>query len=220
MRLYELGNIYIPKELPLKELPEERMQLMLGFYGEGDFFTMKGVVEEFFERAGLREKLHYNPSAKYPFLHSGRKAGIVYGGKVFGFIGEVHPLVLSAYGIKGRAYVANIDISLVLPLMSFDYKYEELARFPAATRDLSLVVPKKVSAGEIESVFDRKGGAYLESYQLFDIYEGSQVLTGHKSIAYSLVFRAKDRNLAEEDITSATDRILKALEELGVTLRQ
>ncbi|MBR1628289.1 MAG: phenylalanine--tRNA ligase subunit beta, partial [Lachnospiraceae bacterium] len=220
VRLYELGNIYIPKSLPLTELPEERMQLAIGFYGEGDFYTMKGAVEEFFERAGLREKVHYNAGAKYPFLHPGRKAQIVYGGKNFGFIGEVHPLVCRAYDIKDRVYLANIDLSQVLPLMNFDVHYEELAKYPAATRDFSLVVPKKVTAGEIESVFERKGGAYLEHYELFDLYEGSQVLAGNKSMAYTLVFRAKDRSLAEEDITAATDRILKALEGLGVRLRQ
>ncbi|MBQ9631289.1 MAG: phenylalanine--tRNA ligase subunit beta, partial [Lachnospiraceae bacterium] len=220
VRLYELGNIYIPKALPLTELPDEKMQLILGFYGEGDFFSMKGVVEEFFEKAGLREKLHYNAGAKYPFLHPGRKAQIVYEGKEYGYIGEVHPLVCAAYDIKDRVYIANIDLSMVLPKMNFDFKYEELAKYPAAMRDLSLEVPKKVTAGEIESIFDRKGGAYLESYELFDLYEGTQVKMGYKSMAYSLVFRAKDRNLSEEDISSATDRILKALEAVDVKLRQ
>ena len=220
VRLYELGNIYIPKALPLTELPDERMQLVLGFYGEGDFFTLKGAVEEFFEKAGLTKKVRYDASVPYPFLHPGRKAAIRYDGKLMGFIGEVHPLVAGQYDIKDRVYLADIDLPQVLPLMTSARKYVGIANFPAATRDLSLVVPKQVTAGEIEEVFDKKGGAYLESYRLFDIYEGAQVLSGHKSMAYSLVFRAKDKSLADEDVTEATDRILKGLGGLGVSLRQ
>ncbi|MBR1636052.1 MAG: phenylalanine--tRNA ligase subunit beta [Lachnospiraceae bacterium] len=220
VRLYELGNIYIPKALPLTELPEERMQLALGFYGEGDFFTLKGVVEEFFEKVGMDKKVKYDASADYPFLHPGRKAAIVYDGAVMGFVGEVHPLVAGNYDIKDRVYVANIDLTMVLPLVSNSRKYKGIANFPAAMRDLSMVVPRKVTAGEIEEVFDKKGGAYLESYKLFDIYEGKQVVAGFKSMAYSLVFRAQDKSLSDEDVTAATDRILKGLEGLGVKLRQ
>lgn len=220
VRLYELGNIYIPKKLPLDELPDERMQLTLGFYGEGDFYTLKGVVEEFFEKVGMDKKVKYDADADYPFLHPGRKAAVVYDGKVMGFIGEVHPLVAGNYDIKDRVYVANIDLTLVLPLVSHSRKYKGIANFPAATRDLSMVVPRQVTAGEIEEVFDKKGGAYLESYRLFDIYEGAQVLSGHKSMAYSLVFRAKDKSLSDEDVTAATDRILKGLDGLGIKLRQ
>ena len=220
VRLYELGNIYIPKALPLTELPEERMQLALGFYGEGDFFTLKGVVEEFFEKVGMDKKVKYDANADYPFLHPGRKAAIVYDGAVMGFVGEVHPLVAGNYDIKDRVYVANIDLTMVLPLVSNSRKYKGIANFPAAMRDLSMVVPRKVTAGEIEEVFDKKGGAYLESYKLFDIYEGKQVVAGFKSMAYSLVFRAQDKSLSDEDVTAATDRILKGLEGLGVKLRQ
>ena len=220
VRLYELGNIYIPKALPLTELPDERMQLTLGFYGEGDFYTLKGVVEEFFEKAGMDKKVKYDADAAYPFLHPGRKAAVVYDGQVMGYLGEVHPLVAGNYDIKDRVYVANIDLTLVLPLVSSSRKYKGIANFPAATRDLSMVVPRHVTAGEIEEVFDKKGGAYLESYELFDIYEGAQVLSGHKSMAYSLVFRAQDKSLSDEDVTAATDRILKGLDGLGIKLRQ
>ena len=220
VRLYELGNIYIPKALPLTELPDERMQLTLGFYGEGDFYTLKGVVEEFFEKAGMDKKVKYDADAAYPFLHPGRKAAVVYDGEVMGYLGEVHPLVAGNYDIKDRVYVANIDLTLVLPLVSSSRKYKGIANFPAATRDLSMVVPRHVTAGEIEEVFDKKGGAYLESYELFDIYEGAQVLSGHKSMAYSLVFRAQDKSLSDEDVTAATDRILKGLDGLGIKLRQ
>lgn len=219
VRLYELGNIYIPKSLPVTELPEERMQFTLGFYGEGDFFTMKGVVEEFLSQCGMNKKVSYDPKAGKNFLHPGRQANISYEGQVIGYLGQVHPLVCQNYDMKAEAYVAVIDMPYVVEMSSFDKKYQGIANFPAATRDISMVVPKSVLAGDIEEVFEKKGGAYLESYELFDVYEGAQVLTGYKSMAYSLVFRAKDKNLSEEDITSAMERILKALKELNIELR-
>ena len=219
VRLYELGNIYIPKTLPVTELPEERMQFTLGFYGDGDFFTMKGVVEEFLSQVGMNKRVSYDPKAGKNFLHPGRQANIVYDGVTVGYLGQVHPLVCKNYDMKAEVYVAVIDMPYIVEMSSFDKKYQGIANFPAATRDISMVVPKSVLAGDIETVFENKGGAYLESYELFDVYEGAQVLTGHKSMAYSLTFRAKDKNLEEEDITSAMERILKALKELGIELR-
>ena len=219
VRLYELGNIYLPKALPITELPEERMQFTLGFYGEGDFFTMKGVVEEFLSQVGMTEKVTYDPAAGKNFLHPGRQANIIYKDTVIGYLGQVHPLVMKNYDMKADAYVAVIDMPYIVEMSSFEKKYTGIANFPAATRDLSMVVPKSVLAGDIEAVFEKKGGAYLESYELFDVYEGAQVLTGHKSMAYSLTFRAKDKTIAEEDITSAMERILKALKELNIELR-
>lgn len=220
VRLYELGNIYLPKQVPLTELPEERMQFTLGMYGEGDFFAMKGVVEEFLYKVGMREKPVYDPKAGKPFLHPGRQANVVYDGTVIGYLGEVHPTVAANYSIKERVYVAVLDMPEIVNRAAFDYKYEGIARFPAASRDISMVVPKSVLAGDIEHVFESKGGKLLESYELFDIYEGTQIQAGHKSIAYSLSFRAKDRNLEEADITAAMNKIVKALEALGAELRK
>lgn len=220
VRLYELGNIYIPKALPLTELPDERMQLMTGFYGNGDFFDMKGFVEEFLEKVGMTKKITWDPEAKYNFLHPGRKAAIVYEGKTIGFIGEVHPMVSKNYGIKDRVYIANIDMPYILAMSEDNRKYTGIANFPASTRDISMTVPKDICAAAIEEVFAGKGGAYLESYKLFDIYEGEQVADGFKSMAYSLVFRAKDKSLEDKDVTSAMERILKSLESLGIELRK
>lgn len=220
VRLFEMGNVYLPKQLPLTELPEERMQLTLGMYGEGDFFTMKGAVEEIISQVGMDGKLTYDPQAGKTFLHPGRQANIVYGDAVIGYLGEVHPKVAANYNIKERVYIAVLDMPEIVERSSFDKKYEGIAKFPAATRDISMVVPRDVLIGQIEEVFDKKGGSYLESYELFDIYEGNQILKGFKSVAYSLTFRAKDKNLEEEDITSAMNRILKALEEMGIQLRK
>lgn len=220
VRLYELGNIYLPKQVPITELPEERMQFTLGMYGDGDFFTMKGVVEEFFDRAGLHGKETYDPNAGKPFLHPGRQANIIYDGKVVGYLGEVHPTVAENYAIKDRVYVAVIDMPQIVELASFDRKYEGIAKFPAVTRDISMVMSKNILVGDIEKVFDTKGGQYLESYELFDIYEGAQIKAGFKSVAYSLTFRAKDKTLEENDYAPAMNKILKALEEMGIELRK
>ena len=228
VRLYELGNIYLPKQVPVTELPEERMQFTLGMYGEGDFFTMKGVIEEFLYKAGMKLKPEYDPEAGKPFLHPGRQANVVYDGTVIGYLGEVHPTVAANYAIKERVYVAVLDMPEIVSRASFDHKYEGIAKFPAAARDISMVVPKKVLvgqieeviAGDIEKIFDEKGGQFLEKYDLFDIYEGAQIKPGYKSIAYSLSFRAKDRNLEDADITGAMDRIVNALERVGAELRK
>lgn len=219
VRLYEMGNIYLPKQVPLTELPEERMQLTFGMYGDGDFFTMKGVVEELLSQLGLRSKAEYDPTADLPFLHPGRKASVVYDGTVIGYLGEVHPTVATNYAIKERVYIAVIDMPEIVSRASFDYKYEGITNFPVSSRDLSMVVPKNILVGDIEKVFDERGGAYLESYELFDVYEGEQIEKGFKSVAYSLKFRGKDKNLEENDITSAMKKILNGLEQMGIQLR-
>lgn len=220
VRLYELGNIYLPKALPLTELPDERMQFTLGFYGDGDFFTMKGVVEEFFEKIGLHNKAQYDPDAEKTFLHPGRQANIIYDGEVVGYLGEVHPEVADIYGIGEKAYIAVIDMPSVTEKATFDRKYEGIAKFPAVTRDISMTVPKEILVGQIEEVIEQRGGKILESYSLFDIYEGAQIKAGYKSVAYSIVFRAKDRTLEEADITATMKKILNGLESMGIELRQ
>lgn len=219
VRLYEMGNIYLPKQLPLTELPEERMQLTLGMYGDGDFFTMKGVIEELLYQTGLRKKAEYDPKADLPFLHPGRKANIVYDGAVIGYLGEVHPTVAANYAIKERVYIAVIDMPEIVERASFDYKYEGITNFPVSSRDLSMVVPKNILVGDIEKVFEKNGGKYLENYELFDVYEGEQIEKGFKSVAYSLKFRGKDKNLEENDITGAMDKILSGLKKIGIQLR-
>lgn len=220
VRLYELGNIYLPKQVPVTELPEERMQFTLGMYGDGDFYTMKGVVEEFFDKVGMQGKETYDPASGKPFLHPGRQANIIYNGDVVGYLGEVHPQVADNYAIKDRAYVAVIDMPKIVEQATFDRKYEGIAKYPAVTRDISMVMPKSILVGEIETVFDTRGGKYLESYELFDIYEGAQIKAGYKSVAYSITFRAKDKTLEDADITAAMNKILKALESMGIELRQ
>ena len=219
VRLYELGNIYLPKSLPVTELPDERTMFTLGMYGKGHFFDMKGVCEEFFEKIGMKKKVTYDPNSGKPFLHPGRQANMIYEGKVVGYLGEVHPAVADNYSIGEKAYIAVIDILDVLEFAGFNHKYTGIAKYPAVTRDLSLVVPHAVLAGQIEEIFDQRGGNILESYQLFDIYEGAQIEKGFKSMAYSLVFRAHDKTLGENEISAAMKKIMNGLNGLGIELR-
>jgi len=219
VRLYELANIYLPKALPLTELPDERMQFILGAYGEVDFFDMKGVVEEFFDKAGMNKKPHYDPKSGKEWLHPGRQADIIYDGRTVGYLGEVHPDVTDSYKIGEKTYIAVLDMPDIIPCTTFDRKYEGLAKYPAVTRDISMVVPKAVLVGQIEEIIEKRGGRILESYQLFDIYEGAQILAGHKSVAYSITFRAKDRTLEDKEVNGVMEKILHGLRELGIELR-
>ena len=219
VHLFELANIYIPKELPLKELPDERMQFVLGFYGKENFFDMKGVVEEFLYTIGIVGKLHYDPSCKEEFLHPGRKADIVLDGVRLGYLGEVHPIVCDNYKLGEKTYIAVLDLPNVIPFVNFDIKYTGIAKYPAISRDISLVVPRNILVGEIEDIISENGGSNLESFNLFDIYEGDQIEAGFKSVAYSLTFRNKERTLLDTDVNEVMDKILKKLEEKNIKIR-
>ncbi len=220
VRLYELANVYLPKALPLTELPDERVQLTLGMYGQGDFYDMKGVVEEVFARLSLTGNIEYNPVAGKSFLHPGRQANVVYEGKAVAYLGEVHPVVLKNFGIGERAYVAVVDLAELITMPKESVKYAGIPKFPAMVRDISLVMKKEILAGQIEAVIRKKGGALVESYELFDIYEGSQIMEGYKSLAYKITFRASDRTLTDEEVGSTMDKIIQTLEELGASLRK
>ncbi|MCR4938262.1 MAG: phenylalanine--tRNA ligase subunit beta [Lachnospiraceae bacterium] len=219
VKLYELGNIYVPHALPLTELPDERMQFTLGFYGKGDFYSMKGAVEVFLKASGMKDEPEYDASADAPFLHPGRKASVIYKGEKIGFLGEVHPLVAKNYGIKDRVYLAVLDMPVIVPLTSFDMKYEGIAKFPAVTRDISMVAKKETTAGSIEKMIRQRGGKILESVKLFDIYEGDQVKAGYKSIAYSLSFRDMEKTLSDEEVGTAMKKILNGLQSMDIELR-
>ncbi|MGN0436565.1 MAG: phenylalanine--tRNA ligase subunit beta [Wujia sp.] len=218
-RLYELANVYLPKELPLTELPDERMKLTLGMYGTGDFFTLKGVIEELTEKLGFAAEVSYEPTTEHSFLHPGRQANIVKGNMIIGYIGQLHPEAADNYNIKTEVYLAVLDMQTVTMLSTFDRKYEGIAKFPGITRDLSLVVDKSVFVGQIEKVIKKCGGKLLESYKLFDVYEGEQVAEGKKSVAYTMTFRAKDRTLEDQEVTNIINKILKELGKIGIEIR-
>ena len=219
VRLYEISNIYLAKQLPLEDYPMEKKQFCLGLYGEGDFFVLKGVIEEFLYKVGMKKLPSYNADAGKTFLHPGRQALIIYEDTVVGYFGEVHPLVQEAYGIAERTYVANIDLSVICKKANFAVKYEGIAKFPSVVRDISLVMDKSLTAGEIEKIIRSESGAILESLELFDIYEGERIGADKKSIAYSITFRNKEKTLEESEISAVMDKILKGLQTIGAVLR-
>ena len=220
VRLFELANIYIPKgELPITDYPDERMQFALAAYGDIDFFEMKGVVEEFIGKAGMSGRIKYEPS-KRPYLHSGRQADIIYNKEVIGYLGQVHPLTCKAYEMeKAEVYIAVLDMPEIEKQASFQPRFEGIAKFPAVSRDLSMVVPKELKAQDIDDIIVQRGGKILESYSLFDVYEGEQIGEGFKSMAYTVVFRDSEKTLTDDDINAVMKKILNGLERLGIELR-
>ena len=219
VRLYELGNVYLPASLPLTELPDERKRMTFGMYGKCDFFLLKGVLEELFLKLGLRDYVTFEPASEKPFLHPGRQALIYVGGIYAGFIGQVHPEVCENYDMRCEAYVAGIDLPALMDKVTFDRKYKGLVKYPAVNRDLSLVMKKTIFIGQVEKVMKDKGGRLLENIQLFDVYEGSQIKPGYKSVAFSLTFRSPDRSLESAEVNKIVDRILAELEKMGVEIR-
>lgn len=218
VKLYELAKIYLPKAMPVTELPDERVEFVLGFNECGDFYDMKGAAEDFLDEIGLNKRIRYEVSS-YPYLHPGRQADIVYDGKKIGYLGELHPQAADNYEIGGRTYIAVIDMPTVTEMSSFDIKYSGIAKFPAVTRDISMVVKKEITAGAIEEVIIKNAGKLLENCVLFDIYEGAQIKQGCKSMAYSISFRANDRTLEDKDIAPVMEKILKALGKMDIELR-
>ena len=219
--LFELSNVYIPKALPLTELPEERMTLCFGFYGDGDFFDLKGALEQVLADLGVKLPRKYEPDHQIPFLHPGRQAVVtVKGGQQkIAVLGQVHPLVAKKYGIGINAYVAQLNVETIYEMTGFDKKFKAIPKYPAVTRDLSMIMKKEVHADEIEAVISKCGGKLIESYELFDIYEGDRIGDGLKSLAYSMVFRAPDRTLEDKDVNPIIEKIIEKLKEKGIELR-
>ena len=152
-------------------------------------------------------------------LHPGRKADIVFDGDRLGYLGEVHPMVCDNYKLGEKTYIAVLDLPNVIPFVNFDIKYTGIAKYPAISRVISLVVPRNILVGEIEDIISENGGSNLESFNLFDIYEGDQIEAGFKSVAYSLTFRNKERTLLDTDVNEVMDKILKKLEEKNIKIR-
>ncbi|MCR5624397.1 MAG: phenylalanine--tRNA ligase subunit beta, partial [Lachnospiraceae bacterium] len=213
---------YIPKALPLTDRPEERMQLTCGMYGDGDFFTMKGVINEVIGELGLKGKIVYKNDCELEYLHPGRRANVYYNDTFIAYVGEVHPQVLKNYEIGDRAYLAMLDLNAVEELLKSEapVRYEGIAKFPASTRDLSLIMKKSTLAGDVEDIIKSNGGSFLKNIELFDIYEGHQLTEGFKSLSFKLTFMAEDRTLVDDEVNQSIDKVLKALDENGVKLRQ
>ena len=215
-RFFEIGREYYPKE-SIHELPVEKDVLCVGLYGADEsFFTIKGIAEELFAKTGLKVK--FAKCENDPTFHSGRCAVMTIGDTVVGKIGEIHPAVAAEYGVKERIYIATFAIEPMFENAQLDVKYKALPKFPAISRDLSLVCDKELASGEIIETIERSA-KNLEQVSLFDLYEGTGVPEGKKSVSYKLVFRRADKTMETEEADKAVEKVLKALGEIGAVLR-
>lgn len=217
-KLFEIGKVFIPSEEG--KLPDEPLKISMGMYGgKTDFFDIKGICEGLF--AGLNVKdVKYTAVTDNPTFHPGRCAQISAGGKQLGIIGEIHPAVGRKYGIDTPMYVGELDFENVFLNIKSDIKFKELPKYPAVTRDISMLIDKTVPVADIEEIVKKASGKTLESITLFDVYEGEQIPEGKKSVAYSAVYRAVDRSLTGDEVQKVFDKVLKNLEnQLGAQLR-
>ena len=221
--LYEIGKEYLPTA-PDK-LPEEPDRLTIGMYGDdADFFTLKGMVETILETAGLHDCTYKACGTDAPFgeicaLHPGRSAVIYAGETPIGYLGEVHPTVQKNYDIGTRTYVAKLLIDEMQPLAQTEITYQPLPKFPAITRDLSLVCADEVPVGDLQAAMKNAVGNILEQITMFDVYKGEQIAAGMKSVSFSIRMRSHEGTLTDEQADAAMKRVLKALKEHGATLR-
>ena len=218
VKLYELAKIYLPVEGQV--LPEEPKMLVLGTYGANEtFFTLKGELEAIL--SGLRmPKASYTAVSDNPSYHPGRCAKITVAGQELGYMGQVHPLVAANYGIDAEVYCVEIDFTKLFTLRLPDPTYVPLPKYQASNRDLSFICDEAVTVAAAEEVIVASAGKLLRGVKLFDIYRGTGVPEGKKSMAFSLELRADDRTLTDSDTEGVTNKVLAALQEkLGAVLR-
>ena len=218
--LFEVAKVYLPKALPLTELPDEVPTLTIGMYGKMDFYDLKGVVEHLMSVLGIGAKAEYTTETSLPWMHPGRTAAVTIAGKAVGYLGEVHPTVAKNYEIGTKAYLAVLNINVLTEESNLVNVYHPLPKFPAITRDIAMLVKEDVTVKEIADEIRKNGGVYLEEVKLFDVYQGEQIEKGYKSVAYSISFRSAERTLADTDVAETMDAILHGLaKELDAQLR-
>lgn len=216
---FEVGNVFIPKDEG--GLPEERLHLGIAACGkvvkgwqvrseDVDFYYVKGIVEGLLELAGVAD-VTYEPTSKIPTLHPGRAARILAGGRELGFLGELHPDVLSNCELNLRVVVCEIDLEELTAVMNLKVMYRQIPRYPGVTRDLAVLVPLSVRADQVEKTIYSCGGELLRECRLFDVYQGEQVPEGYRSLAYSLLFQSPDRTLTDEEVAEVYSTIVKSL---------
>lgn len=216
---YEMGRVYLPLENETSKLPEEKNRLIIGLYGGFDFYDIKGYVELLLEGLGIR-KYEFVRETDNPTFHPGRTAKLMIRKKDVGVLGEIHPDVLERYDIPVGTYVCELDFDEIVAMADLDKHFKNLPKYPAVERDMALLIDKNVMVSEIEHIIRQKGGNLIENTKLFDVYEGKQIPEGKKSVAYSIVYRAEDRTLKDEEVNRVHNSIINELEsKLGAQLR-
>jgi phenylalanyl-tRNA synthetase beta chain len=214
--LFEIARNYLKTE---GDLPEEKDMLVIGMFGNVDFYSLKGVVENLLSVLGV-DKSEFAKEAENPTFHPGKTAKLLVRKKNAGVLGEIHPDVAENYGIEDRVYVAEIDLKVLFGASKLDRKYKTLPKFPAVTRDIAMLISDEVTVADIENIIRKSGKELIENVKLFDVYKGKQIPEGQKSVAYSLSYRAENRTLKDEEVNKVHDNIVKALgDKLGAQLR-
>ena len=219
-RLFELAKIYKPKNFPVAELPDEKNVLSLGVFGEDeDFFTLKGVIEDYLDEFAYGKKVKYIPCDK-SCMHPTRSAYLIVEGETIGYFGELLPSISEKLGIDKKAYVGEIYYDELKKYFDDKIAVKPVSKYPSVERDLAVTVDDNVPSGDISDTIYACGGETLENVELFDVYKGDQVAKGKKSIAFNLLFNAGDRTLSVEEIDEAVKVILKNLKDkFGAELR-
>jgi len=209
-KLFELAFVYLPYELPLKDLPNEKPVLTIGMYGDVDFYDIKGVVEELLIKLRI-SNYEFVQEKDDPVFHPGRTANLLINGKTAGILGEIHPDIVEEFETPSRTYIGMIDETCLLKNAKLTVEYKPLPKYPAVERDIAIIVGEKITAAEIEKTIKKAGGKTLEEINLFDMYKGKQIQEGMKSMAYSLTFRAEDRTLTDKEVNDIIAKILNSL---------
>jgi len=215
---YEIGREYLPVEG--EALPLEDKVLTIALYGnDTDFYTLKGMVDTLLASLGIADA-DIEPTSEITTFHPGRTAVYTKNGVEIGMLGEIHPTVCKNYSIGTKVYLAKLRTAVLFELSNSDKVYQAMPKFPAATRDLSLICDRDLPVIQIEKVIRKAVGNLLEKVALFDVYQGEQIGADQKSVAYSIVMRSKKSTLTDEEADRAINKVLKQLEPMGVTLRQ
>ena len=216
--MYELANTYI-KNNDIEKLPDEKIEIAVGCYGKSyDFFALKGIVEGLFDGLNIID-VRYVPCTDNPTFHPGKAAKIYQGNLYLGIIGEVHPNVCKNFNIGDKAYVAALSFDALFTAKKNIRQYTSLPKYPAITRDLALLCSKDITVYDIEKVIKDKSKGILESVELFDVYEGAQIPKGMVSLAFSLKYRAKDKTLSDTEVDAKINKIIEALDTMGIKIR-
>ncbi len=218
VRLFEMGSVYLPDE-DVKKLPYEGKILTLGMYGDADFYTVKGAIENLLSLAAIKGA-EWTAVSDNPSYHPGRCAKVTVGDVQLAVFGQIHPVVAENYGMSMPVYAAEIDFDKLFDVRVAKKAYKPLPKFPAITRDFSFVCDEALEVGKIMAVMQKAGGKQCEGVALFDIYRGPQVGEGKKSVSLRMTLRADDHTLTVEDAEKVSKKVLTLLDrELGLTLR-